>query len=187
MKKYIDLIDELGNRVFLEVEHVLSANGRKKTQDGRPITQLVVSDGWAWARDYNGNLDCYFEDTPEEREEYGVIAEIGLEEYAEEDQSQSVTELIWHHVAHHNGEHHNMPECANREMLVFTSICGTAMLEHMHWSDGTDKDDLERGFWVHKGQGHGYWERRNDAYIIAWAELPTADEVLTDDEKELYE
>lgn len=94
------------------------------------------------------------------------------------------TIMTWTHVAHADGEHYNMPECANCEMLVFTSICGIAMLEYMHWSDGTDKHSLERGFWTHKG--HGYWERRNDAYIIAWAELPAADEVLTDDEKELY-
>lgn len=97
---------------------------------------------------------------------------------------ETKTELTWHHVSHDGGEAVGLPECANCEMLVFTSIRGTAMLEHMLWSDGTDKHSLERGFWVHKG--YGYWERRNDAYIIAWAEMPTADEALTDEEGELY-
>lgn len=98
---------------------------------------------------------------------------------------QTKTELTWHHVTHGGGIATGLPDGGNRDMLVFTNYNGgfaIIEIETLYWSDGNGT--LGRGFWVYRG--NGYYTRRDDAYIIAWAELPTPSEVMTDEEKEFY-
>jgi hypothetical protein len=96
---------------------------------------------------------------------------------------QTETTLVWHHVTHDGGEATGLPKGETRNLLVFTSRNETVMIETLHWSDG--RRNLDSGFWAYRGDG--YYTRRDDAYIIAWANLPQPCDVLTDEEGELYE
>lgn len=93
------------------------------------------------------------------------------------------TTLTWHHVTHEGGIATGLPEGESRYLFVFTSSNDTPMLENLYWSDG--RRNLDSGFWAYRGDG--YYTRRDDAYIIAWANLPQPCDVLTDEEGELYE
>lgn len=92
------------------------------------------------------------------------------------------TTLVWHHVTHEGGVATGLPEGKGRDMVVFYSFHGMPVVDYLFWANG--EGNLMRGFWEYRD--NGYFTGLDIAYVIAWAELPTADEVLTDEEKELY-